>query len=156
MKRRGSRSKGQGLVEYALILVLVVVVVIVIAIRFGHSIQGIFGLVTASLGTKVNSSQIEIDYAECFVHQSTHSTGIWVRGVTTVPLDTLSARTERNYGGTIDVNDVGPGPTGAGSFKYTTILTHQADSSACPRAVVVQSDNGGLAAWPLKLSVDNN
>jgi Flp pilus assembly pilin Flp len=158
MKRQSLRTKGQGLVEYALILMLVAVVAIVIAVRFGHSIQGIFGLTTAALGQKVSIGDLKIEYAECFVRNGSQKTGIWVRGETNLSLETLNGRTDRNYGGVIDENHVGNNgaKTGDGSFSYTTVLQDTADSGACPRAVVVQAENGALAAWPLKVNVTND
>jgi Flp pilus assembly pilin Flp len=159
MKKRSLRSRGQGLVEYALILMLVAVVAIVIMARFGHSIQGIFGMTTAALGQKVSIGTLKIEYAECFVKTASHKTGIWVRGATGgIPLDTIEGRTDRNYGGTIDENHVHSpnATTDAGSFSYTTVLANTADSGLCPRVAVIQADNGALAAWPLIVNVTND
>ena len=47
----GSRTRGQGLVEYALILVLIVLVVFVVLIVFGPVIGNVFSKLNSSLIT---------------------------------------------------------------------------------------------------------
>ncbi len=48
--RRSSSTKGQGLVEYALVLVLVAVVVIAILTLLGPQIGNVFSKITCGLG----------------------------------------------------------------------------------------------------------
>jgi Flp pilus assembly pilin Flp len=147
-----SRRKGQGLIEYALILVLVAVVVIFVTALMGQSAQRIMGLVAAMLGTKHGSENLEILYTECYVHTGAGArTGIWVRGKTSYPVTELIGSTEKNFGGTIAPNDVGPGPTGPGTFKYqVTLDSTSGNAGVCPRGVVIQSKNGDIAVWPVQ------
>jgi len=104
------------------------------------------------LGTKVEGNGLTIAHAECTIDHGINKTSLWIRGKTSYPLDKLSASTERNFGG--DVAEIGANDGfqtyGAGTFKYTVILANKAQSDLCPRAVVVQSDNGALAAWPVE------
>jgi Flp pilus assembly pilin Flp len=159
MNRRKPRTKGQGLVEYALILVLVAVVTIVILHFFGHGAQRIFGIVAGTLGTKIESNGLEIGYAECVVDHSINKTTLWVRGYTKFDPTELVGSTEKAHGGDIAQNNntfkpgtdpkgLGRPSTGAETFKYTPTLG-KADASLCARVVVIQSDNGAIAAWPV-------
>lgn len=159
MNGRKRRAKGQGLVEYALILVLVAVVTIVILHFFGQGAQRIFGLVTGALGTKIEADGLEIGYAECTVSHSDNKTSLWVRGYTKFNPQELTGSTDKNYDGTIgqsdlsggkDPKNLGRSSSGAGTFKYTATLGHTADESLCPKVVVIQSDSGALAAWPVE------
>lgn len=50
-------SRGQGMVEYALILVLVSIVVIVILLTMGHQIANVFSNVVQALGMGCSQGQ---------------------------------------------------------------------------------------------------
>jgi pilus assembly protein Flp/PilA len=165
MNRRKPRSKGQGLVEYALILVLVAVVTIVILHFFGQGAQRIFGLVAGAIGTKVEADGLEIGYVQCVVDHPSHRTSLWVRGYTKFPLDKLVGSTDKGYDeidiavntkdGT-DPKGLGRPATGAGTFKYNPTLGNKPDASLCPKVAVIQSDTGAMAVWPVTEIADLN
>jgi hypothetical protein len=74
---------------------------------------------------------LKIDCADCFVRTGSQETGIRMRGGTQLALNTLTRRTDRNYGGTIGDNHVSNNiaKTDAGSFSYNQLLGDQTVSA---------------------------
>jgi pilus assembly protein Flp/PilA len=147
------RENGQGLVEYALILALVAVVAIAVLGLIGFGIQRVYGLIGAAMGAEHDTSGavvLQITTAQCVAVQSSGLTGLWVVGVTNVPVSELVGSTEMGIG-----TGMGGAPSpvtsnGPGTFRFNPLLANSADLTVCPRAVVVQSSDGAITLAPVE------
>jgi pilus assembly protein Flp/PilA len=152
-KHRGSRESGQGLVEYALILALVAVVVVAVASLLGPALQRVYGVITASLGSKYDTvaphHAIKIEKAQCIALQSANLTGLWVVGYTDQDVANLTGSTERAVGTGLDGLASPVEDNGDGGFKFHPLLVYSADLSVCPKAVVIQALDGAIAVAPV-------
>ncbi|MCC7450366.1 MAG: hypothetical protein IT324_23305 [Anaerolineae bacterium] len=150
--KHSQRQRGQGLVEYALILALVAVVVVVILFFVGTGVQRTFGVIAAALGVQYNSvgqHSIEITTAQCIAVLPDGPTGLWVLGNTDENVANLTGSTEQAVG--MDM-DGAPSPVEENppnGFKFYPTLSHTADLSACPKAVVIQAKDGTIAVSPV-------
>jgi Flp pilus assembly pilin Flp len=151
--------RGQSLVEYALILGLVALAVIVIAFALGLELQRVYGLIVGALGENGHGSpssvqhSITIDLAQCIAVASQHQTGIWVLGQTDEPLNIVSGTDE------VGTSTVGPPPgsnipPGDNYAFHPMVDTNKADITECPVSVVIQANDGTIAAAPLQRVTD--
>src|SRR5258708_30098090 len=82
----GIRSRGQGLVEYALLIALIALLSIVALVIASFGVQRIYGVIAGSLGIRHNTMtqahSIEIISAQCIAVQSQNATRLSAVGNT--------------------------------------------------------------------------
>ncbi|MEP7290013.1 MAG: Flp family type IVb pilin [Chloroflexota bacterium] len=147
------RTKGQGLVEYALILALVAVVTIAGAWAMGQAIKRVFGVVGGALG-KNNSvvGTFEIQSANCWVVTSPApaKTGLVVLGFTTKPVTTLIGSTNKYVGTDVNGDPAPVTSNGGNTFIWQPYLSFTtANASLCPPSVVIQAKDGSTIFSPV-------
>ena len=146
--RRKAFSRGQSLVEYALLLGLVAIAVIVILVALGLGLQRVYGLVAGALGGHQDEHAkhtITIDSALCIAVAAAPGqqarTGLWVVGQTDEPLNTVT--------GTNEVGTSVVAPYNGGYVFQPIVDANKADVGECPASVVIQATDGTIAAAPL-------
>lgn len=132
----GSRQRGQGLVEYALVLVLVAVVVIVAIGLVGLAIARGYGVLAAVLGAKKEvTGVLTFSYPPRCGYLPGTGTGLYAEITTDIPLSDLTVSTDTGFITTLT-------PI-AGGYKIQPILTPPGqdidDTSLCPHGLVVQA-----------------
>jgi Flp pilus assembly pilin Flp len=146
-------TKGQGLVEYALILSLVALVTIVVTFLLGQAAQRVYGVTAGALGAKYNASGAEtitITSAQCIAEQSSNRTGMWVLFESNVNPGDLIAGTDKIVDGMI-ANGAAINSHGAG-YTYNPLLSDSsADTGLCPKAVTIQTKSGAIAVAPVEV-----
>jgi Flp pilus assembly pilin Flp len=135
--RKRASTRGQGLVEYALIIALVAIVSIVTLAVIGPAAQRIFGLVTGALGTRANTSSLVTfdvnQHARCGYLAGT-GTGFYMQFYATVPASQLQISTDNNVVLTLAADSGLPG-----RYVLSQLLDSGDNTGKCPRSVVIQS-----------------
>ncbi len=142
--KKDRRQHGQSLVEYALIIVLLAVVAIGVLLILGTQLQRVYGLVSAVLGQSYNTTgqhTLTITSAKCVALTSAHQTGLLISGNTDEPITDLMGSTEL---GGAPVSD-----NGSGFLYHPMVDSTTADTSKCPRGVVIQARDGSIAFAPV-------
>ena len=161
-------ERGQGLVEYGIIIALVAIITAVAIGLVSRATQRGYGVIGAALGAKrdnIGGRVIEITNAQCIVEQKTihhqnsgtdeviHQTGMWIIGITNVNVAELTASTEKVIGTGLDglpsPVEVNGDPS---SFKWhPTLSPDTEDSTLCPKAIVIQANDGTIALSPVNV-----
>lgn len=151
---RKRSHRGQGLAEYALIIALVAIVVVAIGLVLGLAVQRGFGLVVGGLqnNASTDSGKLLIEKAYCAV--SSTQTGMWVTGLTTIPLSDLEVETNQSSANkALKASDgtyriFPPEENGsAGTFKWNpTIHDSQPNLSYCPTTIFIRNKRGSVGA----------